>query len=229
MKIKCYGPEVLNEENKKYLFDEADFDGEYEIIIKKILNWLGLFIIILFVLAMISGYLINLRIDLILTTKELFFLFYNSILGSFVMLIFLILIKAIIEFIRKAQNKHEGVIVDLIKEIVLIENKNEKREFFERDRNTFLGPLKIMYRKNMDSGKEKIMYVKLYNDEYKQGEIVEYHEFDNGLYVLLKIIYLHGTSEFKRSKVVEEYFAIITKSDFNKIKENEKSYMLNLE
>lgn len=224
MKIKCYGPEVLSEENKKYLFEEVDFDGKYEIIITKILKLLSILIVILFVMAMISGYLVNYKINLILTSKELFNLFYNLILGSFVLLLILIVIKKILELIRKAQEKNEGVIIDLIKEMVFIENKNEKKEFMERDKNTFLGSLKVSYRKNLDSGKEKIMFVKLYDDEYKQGEIIDYHEFDNGLYVLLRIEFLYQISKMKRRKAVENYFVIITKNDFNNFKKIENEY-----
>ena len=219
MKIKCYDPEILNEENKTYLLKNVEIYGKISLFLEKIrLAWPYLFMLVFIMHGVLAWQGLNEFMNL---TSDILVLLFG-------LLLFIVLVKEIVKLNKKINNDFNGILINLVKEIVLIRNKEEKREFYERDKNTLLGPINILIRMNLDSGKDKKMYLKLYNNKYQEGEILKYTEYEQEDYVLLNIMFKMELNRLKRTYYFEEYFAIISREDYNKFKEIEEDYMVDI-
>jgi hypothetical protein len=217
MKIKCYGPEVLNEENKKYLLENSEIYGKVKLYLEKIrLAWPYMFMGILVIYAFSVWQNMNLLKDI---TN-------NLLVGLLGLLLLIVLLKYIFKLKRKINRDFKGVIVNLVDKIILIENKQEKKEFFERDKG-FLSSLKKIYRDNVDYGKLKRIYLKLYN-RYQEGEILDHIEFEQENYILIKIRFKIDLNKLKKTYYIEDFFAIMSREDYNRFKEIEKDYMFEI-
>lgn len=220
MKIKCYGPEVLNEESKEYLLNNLEISGKFNSFLKKIIKvWSYVFILVFLLLIFFTSQ----------GMSELETISFNLLTILFVFILFIFFLYYVIKLRKKINKDFNGVLENLIEEMVLVESYEEKNKFYKENENSFFDKLKTFYKKDIVYGSDKVICFKSYNKKCNEGEISNYIELEEEDYIILKIIFRIENIRMKgRNYIFLDYFAIISREDYNKFKEMKENYIVKI-
>jgi hypothetical protein len=222
MKIKCYGPEVLNKNNLEYLLKNNLVKNKNQ----KLFGDISIKIILIMIMtAIITGGLsfVNNNTSIKISESILNLSFSVMITMMYITLL-AILVERIVYFSKKNHETKEYDNLEfptLATEIIYLENEGEQDDFFCKNKNGWVNKIRYFnfILEDLLNGCNNKIYIMIREKYYLSGKLLTYKTYDNDVFVLWELI-VELPSKYGKRK--SNLFAIIEKNDLEKFKLIEK-------